>query len=83
MQDRDFEWFLENYIELYNLYGKSFLAIKNMTVLGSYSSFKEALDKTSETNEIGTFIIQECDGTESAYTVQIASANFMQQRHCL
>ena len=71
MQDKDFDWFLNNYDELYNTYGKSFLAIKNRSVLGSYKSFKEALDITSETEEIGTFIIQECNGDESGYSVYI------------
>ena len=78
MQDRDFEWFLENYDDLFNIYGTSFLAIKNETVLGAYKSFREALDTTLLTEEIGTFIIQECDGTERAYTTQITSINLKQ-----
>ena len=82
MQERDFEWFLENYEHLYNTYGQSFLAIKNKSVLGSYSSFREALDATLKSEELGTFIIQECDGSELAYTIRIASMNFMQPRRC-
>jgi hypothetical protein len=77
MQDRDFEWFLENYNDLYDKYGRSFLAIKNEKVLGVYSSFNEAVDATLLSEEIGTFIVQECNGNESAYTVQIASMHFM------
>ena len=77
MQDSDFVWFINNYKELYNLYGHSFLAIKDECVLGSYRSFKKALDATTQSEEIGSFIIQECSGNESAYTVQIASMNFM------
>jgi len=77
MQDKDFEWFLKNYDTLYNKYGRSFLAIKNETVLGFYSNFHEASETTQKTEELGTFIIQECNGDESAYTIQIASMNFM------
>ena len=77
MQEKDFEWFLENYINLFEDYGNSFLAIKNEQVLGAYSSFHEAVEATQKTEELGTFIIQECNGNESAYTVQIASMNFM------
>jgi len=77
MQDKDFEWFLENYNDLYEKYGRSFLAIKNKNVLGVYDSFADAVDSTAKTEKLGTFIVQECTGDESAYTVQIASMHFM------
>jgi len=76
MQDRDFKWFLENYDDLFKLYGRCFLAIKNEKVLGSFESFKTAVDSTMLSEEIGTFIVQECNGEESAYTARIASMNF-------
>jgi len=77
MQDKDFEWFLENYDDLFKKYGFSYLAIKSEKVLGAYSTFHEAVEETQQTEELGTFIIQECNGDETAYTVQIASMNFM------
>ena len=77
MQDNDFNWFLEHYNELYERYGRSFLAIKDERVLGTYDSFKKAVDATLLTEEAGTFIVQECNGEESAYSVHIASMNFM------
>ena len=73
MQDKDFEWFIENYNMLYEKYGCCFLVIKDKNVIGVYKSFDEAADTTLEAEEIGTFIIQECNGDESAYTMQIAS----------
>jgi len=76
MQDNDFRWFLSNCNNLYKSYGHSFLAIKNEKILGVYDSFKKAADTTLLTEEIGSFIIQECNSDESAYTVQIASMNF-------
>ena len=76
MQERDFNWFLLNYNEFFKKYGHSFLVIKNESVLGSYNSFKEAVDTTSLTEELGSFIVQECNGDESAYTVHISSMNF-------
>jgi hypothetical protein len=72
MQRSDFNWFLNNYSELYKKYGHKFLVIKNKEILGAYTSVREALDNTNE--EMGTFIIQECNGTASAYTNYIASA---------
>ena len=73
MQGKDFSWFMDNYTDLYERYGNSFLAIKNETILGSYTSFKEAVETTLLAEEIGAFIIQECSGDAAAYTVQIAS----------
>jgi len=78
MQEKDFEWFVANYKELFEKYGRSFLAIKNEHVLGAYNSFKKAVEATQLTEALGSFIVQECNGDESAYTVQIASMNFMQ-----
>ena len=77
MQEVDYKWFVENYTQLYKMYGNCFLAIKNKTVLGSYASYAEALSATSDKEQIGTFIIQKCDGRESAYTNYISSAYFM------
>ena len=73
MQDQDFRWFIDNYNELFKEYGVSFLAIKNKRVLGSYNSYSEAVDKTAEQEPLGTFIVQKCNGEESAYTNHIAT----------
>ena len=72
MQRSDFNWFLNHYDELYREYGHKFIVIKNKEVLGVYDSVREALDNTDE--DLGTFIVQECNGDESAYTNYIASA---------
>lgn len=77
LQDKDFNWFLQNYMELFKEYGKKYLAIKSEMVLGAYDSFAEAVNKTSETEELGTFIVQLCNGEESGYTNYISSMHFM------
>lgn len=77
MQRKDFEWFLSNYRKLFEQYGSSFLAIKNQQVIGVYRSYAEGVKETLKTQEIGSFIVQKCDGSESAYTNYIASMNFM------
>ena len=66
----DFYWFLENYDKLYEEYGHKFLAIKNKMVLGAYDSLIEAIRTTSETEELRSFIVQECDGSKFAYKRQ-------------
>ena len=76
MQDKDFEWFVENYDEIYKKYGHAIISIKNKKVLGAYPSFREAVDATEKNEELGTFIVQECNGDPSAYTGHIASMFF-------
>lgn len=74
MQRSDFNWFLNNYDDIYKQYGHKFIVIKDKQILGAYDSAREAIDNTSE--EMGTYIVQECNGNESAYTNYIASACF-------
>lgn len=76
-QSSDFEWFLCNYDELSQKYGDAFLAIKDEVVLGAYKSYAEALRETEKTEEIGTFIVQHCNGEQSGHTNFISSMYFM------
>jgi len=59
-QEQDYEYFLQNIGELYELYGHKFLAIKNRQILGAYDNFDDALDETLKHEKVGTFLIQEC-----------------------
>ena len=76
MLENEYQWFLENYNDLFKQYGISFLAIKNRSVLGVYQSYAEGVKKTLQKEEAGTFIVQKCNGEESAYTNYIASVCF-------
>lgn len=67
----DFDFFTENYQELYKKYGHKFLAIKDGEVLGAYDSVSETIDKLSPNHPVGTYIIQECTGDDSAYRTTI------------
>jgi len=60
MQEHDYEFFLQNIERFYKKYGHKFLTIKNNQVLNAYTTFDEALSDTLKTEELGTFIIQEC-----------------------
>lgn len=73
---KDFNWFLNNYDSLYEQYGHKFLVIKNKQVLGAYDSVRQALDNTDE--ELGTFIVQECNGNASAYTNYISPVVYVE-----
>lgn len=72
-RNQDFDFFIKNYDKLFKLYGHKFIAIKNKTVLGAYDNIVDAINITSETYPVGTFIIQECNGDESGYTNYISS----------
>lgn len=72
-RNEDFDFFLEQYEELYKKYGKCFVAIKNKKILGIFHTEEEAIDITSSEYGLGEFIIQECNGDESGYTNYITS----------
>lgn len=76
MQESDYKWFIENYDSLFKHYGNAFLAIKDKRVLGVYSSYAEGVRKTSEAEEMGSFIVQKCNGDTSGYTNYISSIVF-------
>lgn len=67
----DFNYFVENYKELFRIYGHKFFAIKNNTVLGTFDSIPEAINCLSDKYQVGNYIIQECTGDESAYKTTI------------
>ena len=72
----DFLWFKEHYTEFQSKYGKAFIAIKNKTVLGVYDTYGNGVRETAKTEELGTFIVQECSPAYEAYQCSIASINF-------
>ena len=74
--NEDFKWFEDNYSELQSKYGNAFLAIKNKKVIGVYYSYGKGVRETQKNEELGTFIIQECNKNYIAYTCCIASMNF-------
>lgn len=67
----DFDYFIQNYKELYQQYGHKFLAIKNKEILGTFDSVPDAISQLSKEYEIGSYIIQECTDDDSAYRTTI------------
>jgi len=57
---KDYDYFINNLSDLYAQYGHCFLAIKNQKVVGVFDEFKNAYYEMVKTEELGTFIIQEC-----------------------
>lgn len=69
----DFHWFLDNYDNLYQQYGHKVFVIQNQKIIGIFDDKNTAINVTSQIHKIGTFIVQECNGDESAYTCYITS----------
>jgi len=59
-QDLDFNYFLDNMEAFYRQYGQSFIVIKDQSILSVYDNFMTAYESTIKTENIGTFLIQEC-----------------------
>ncbi len=72
-QHSDYLWFLDNCSDLHKQHGDCFLAIKNKTVIGVYSTYAEAVRKTKTREKLGTFIVQECTSSPDCYTARVAS----------
>ena len=75
--NEDYNWFLNNYHELFHKYGESYVVIKNQKVIGVYKTYAEGVRITQKTEKLGTFIVQKCGTDESAYTNYISSLNFL------
>ena len=70
---QDFYFFLDNMKRLHAKHGEKFAVIKNKKILGIYDTFGKARDKTLETEEYGTFLVQQCFDDEAKMTRQCFS----------
>jgi hypothetical protein len=65
--EQEFKYYLEHQEELVNQYNGKFIVIKNMEVIGVYDSELEAVQKTAEKHELGTFLVQKCEPGSDSY----------------
>ena len=75
----NFCWFVENYDSLYAKYGRCYLVIKDCSVIASYNDIRSAHDETRKIFEPGTFNIQYCDGSPSAYCAFISGLEILSE----
>jgi hypothetical protein len=68
MLKKEFEYFLEHKKELVREYNGKFVVIKNLKVIGAYDSEIDAIEETSKTEELGTFLVQKCEPGDASYT---------------
>ena len=65
---KEFQYYLEHQDELVKKYNGKFIVIKDGKVLGAFASALEAVEKTAEQNELGTFLVQKCELGNASYT---------------
>ena len=66
--EKEFNYYLKNQEELVKKYNGKVLAIKNCKVIGVFETEIEAINKTSEKEELGTFLVQKCEPGTNSYT---------------
>lgn len=72
----DYKWFVEQYDYLRSVYGGLLSCHKKQKILNAYSSYEEAVRETQKTEQLGTFIVQECLRSGDMVCCCIASMNF-------
>lgn len=66
--EKEFKYYLEHQDELVDKYNGKFVVIRDCEVLGAFDSELEAIAKSSERFELGTFLVQKCEPGSESYT---------------
>jgi len=66
--EREFEYYVEHQDELVEKYNGKFVVIKGCNVIGAFDSELEAIEKTAEQYELGTFLVQKCEPGSESYS---------------
>lgn len=66
--ENEFNYYLGHQDELVKQYNGKFLVIKADKILGAYDTELEAIEQTSKTVKLGTFLIQKCEPGKASYT---------------
>ena len=66
--EKEFDFYLDHQDDLVEEYNGKFIVIKGEEVLGAYDNELEAIEKTSENHELGTFLVQKCEPGSESYT---------------
>jgi hypothetical protein len=66
--EKEFKYYLEHQAELVKRYNGKYIVIRDLEVIGAYDSELEAVQKTAEKYELGTFLVQKCEPGSESYT---------------
>jgi hypothetical protein len=65
---QEFEYYLQHQDEFVRQYNGKVIVLKDHVVLGVFDSDFEAVHKTSQEHELGTFLVQRCSPGVQDYT---------------
>ena len=69
---QDFEYFKDINKDFFSKNGHKFLAIKNRSVVDNADSVQDLIKQMNDRSiAVGTYLIQECTGDDSAYTTTV------------
>ncbi len=66
--EKEFKYYLKHQNELVKEFNGKFIVLKDCKVIGAFDSEYEAVNKTSEQHEVGTFLVQKCEIGSESYT---------------
>ena len=66
--EKEFKYYLAHQDELVKKYDGKFIVIKDNSVIGVFDSELEAIEKTAQEHELGTFLVQKCEPGSESYT---------------
>lgn len=65
---KEFDYYLANQNDLVKSYNGKFIVLKDLTVMGAYSTLAEALEEAQKVHELGTFLVQKVEPGTGAYS---------------
>lgn len=66
--EKEFKYYLQHQAEFVKKHRGKFVVIKNDKVLGVYETEVDAIERTMEHHELGTFLVQKCEPGAESYT---------------
>lgn len=66
--EKEFKYYLENQDKLVKKHKGKIIVIKNCKIIGVYDSELEAINQTTKTHKLGTFLVQKCEPGKESYT---------------
>lgn len=67
--EKEFKYYLDNQDKLVEKYNGKALVIKNQKIIGVYDTEIEAIEKVSQKEELGTFLVHTCGPGEEPWVI--------------
>lgn len=71
--EKEFQYYLDNQDELVTKYNGRFIVIKDQKVIADFDDLAKAVEETSKTYDIGTFLVQKCSPGQEDYSATFHS----------